>query len=177
MSGDGDVQAWLRERGAEAIDHPGGTLYTHLCRVRDRLAGLGATPDLRLAGLTHAAYGTDGFDSTLLDRADRGVLRDLIGPDAEALVYLYGACDRRRTWRTLAGTATVVDRFTGRSTVLGPSQLGPFVDLSVVNELDVMEQDPSLLDRYGGYFRELFAAWRPVASPRVAAEVRDVPGR
>ena len=69
------VKAWLRERGAERIDHPGGTLYAHLGRVHDRLGALGHDQHVRLAGLAHAAYGTDGFDLSLLDVTDRSTLR------------------------------------------------------------------------------------------------------
>jgi hypothetical protein len=67
--------------------------------------------DVQLAGLAHAVYGTDGFDLVLLDPADRTTLRNLIGASAERLVYLYGACDRGRTWRRLAGTGEVWNRF------------------------------------------------------------------
>ncbi|MEU4679848.1 DUF6817 domain-containing protein [Micromonospora sp. NPDC023737] len=52
----------------------------------------------------------------MLDWTDRKQVRDLIGDDAEALVYLYGACDRRRNWRDLATTGEVFDRFTAPAT-------------------------------------------------------------
>ncbi|MFF5217056.1 DUF6817 domain-containing protein [Micromonospora sp. NPDC000442] len=176
MSADSEVRRWLRQRGAETIPHPGGTLYAHLCRVHDRLADLGCDIDAQLAGLAHAGYGTDGFDVTLLDRADRVTLRNLIGDDAEALVYLYGACDRRRTWRQLAEAGVVVDRFTDQTWHLKSDQRQPFVDLSIVNELDVIEQDPATADRYGDYFRSLFAAWAPIASRQVIGEAQRLLG-
>src|SRR5688572_29589183 len=141
MSSEQAVRAWLRERGAETIEHPGGTLYAHLGRVHDRLGALGHGPDVRLAGLTHAAYGTDGFDRALLPLADRAVLRDLVGEPAEALVHLYGACDRTRTWKKLPATRRVMDRFTGHGYDLAPEQVRPFTDLTIVNELDVLERD------------------------------------
>jgi len=90
IGADSDVQRWLRQGGAGSIQHPGGTLYAHLCRVHDRLAELECGVDTPLAGLVHAVYGTDGFDVTLLDWNDRATLRNLIGDDAEALVYLSG---------------------------------------------------------------------------------------
>ena len=40
MDSAADVRTWLRERGAEEIPHPGGTLYAHLCRVSERFAAL-----------------------------------------------------------------------------------------------------------------------------------------
>ncbi|MEU0678020.1 DUF6817 domain-containing protein [Streptomyces sp. NPDC006172] len=52
-------------------------------------AAWGADPDVQLAGLCHAGYGTDGFDGSLLGITERWVLAELIGDRAEALVYLY----------------------------------------------------------------------------------------
>lgn len=168
---DGTASAFLREHGAETIPHPGGTLYTHLHRVAQRLADLGADQDLQLAGLTHATYGTDGFARDLLPWTDRQPLRAIIGDTAESLVYLYGATDRDRTWTTLAETARVHDRFTGDSVDLG-DLLVPFVDLSIVNELDVITHNPELLAKHRDYFRDLFARWAPVTSPQVAADAQ-----
>ncbi|WBB77583.1 hypothetical protein O7606_14965 [Micromonospora sp. WMMD882] len=176
MSRYDDACAWLRDRGTETVEHPGGTLYAHLLRIHDRLGAVGHDETVRLAGLTHAAYGTDGFDLTLLDPADRAPLRALVGVDAERLVHWYGACDRRRTWRNLATSGQVVDRHTGRAGTLPPRWRRPFVDLSIVNELDVMAYDPTVAQRYGDYFRTLFAAWSAVASPDVTAEARRLLG-
>jgi hypothetical protein len=170
------VQEWLRRRGAETIEHPGGTLYTHLCRVHDRLGNLGLGTDLQLAGLTHAAYGTDGFDVVLVDRADRSVLRDLIGEDAEVIVYLYGACDRGRTWPRLADTGEVCNRFTGEVETPDAARLRTFVDLTVANELDIVEQDRAVAETYGAYFRTLFTAWAPIASPQTMDDVQRIIG-
>ena len=176
MSAEQSVRAWLRDRGAERIEHPGGTLYAHLGRVHDRLGALGHEPPVQLAGLAHAVYGTDCFDRTLLAVADRAVLRELVGERAEALIYLYGAGDRSRTWRALPGTRQVWDRFTGGAHELAPEQTGPFTDLSIVNELDVAEQDATFVPRHGAYFRALFDSWAPLASPAVLADARRLLG-
>lgn len=172
MTFDIAARAFLRDHGAESIDHPGGTLYAHLCRVEERLATLGADEHVQLAGLTHATYGTDGFARALVDRTDRAALREIVGAEAEELVYLYAACDRDRTWPGLATSATVHDRFTGEEHVLSDGRLTPFVDLTIVNELDVFEQNAALLDQHRGYFRDLFARWAPVTSPNLAADIR-----
>ncbi|MEV8503737.1 DUF6817 domain-containing protein [Actinoplanes sp. NPDC051475] len=107
-----------------------------------------------------------------LRKADRTPLRQLVGERAESLVHQYGACDRSRTWRTLPGTSQVWNRWTGRPDYL----LQGFADLSIVNELDVVEQDPTLGQRYGGYFRDVFASWQGLASEPVLAEARRVLG-
>ncbi|WP_433830536.1 DUF6817 domain-containing protein [Actinoplanes sp. CA-015351] len=172
MSDDIDVRAWLQERGADTVKHPGGTLYKHLCRVSDRLADLGHSPQVQAAGLTHAAYGTDGFDLALLFWQERDELRGLVGAEAEELVYLYGSCDRDRSWPRLAETGEVTNRFTGAMSSLKGEQLQVFVDLTAVNELDVIDKDPSILARNRTFFTELFTAWSKVASEPVAKEMR-----
>jgi hypothetical protein len=170
------ARAFLRDHGAEQVAHPGGTLYSHLCRVEQRLAAAGAAPHVQLAGLTHAAYSTDGFDLALIAWTDRDLLRAVIGPEAEELVYLYGACDRDRTWPDLVTTSTVHDRFTGQERLLESRHIGPFVDLSIVNELDVIEQNPGLLVKHGDYFRDLFTRWAPLTSPAVTGDVQRLMG-
>jgi hypothetical protein len=174
MSVDSATRDWLRQHGAEAIEHPGGTLYAHLNRVHDRLATLGCDRDTQLAGLVHAAYGTDGFAVTLLDWTDRTVLRGLVGAEVEALAYVYGCCDRKQTWRGLAATGVVIDRFTGQTCGLEPDQVRRLVDLSIVNELDVIEQDPAIAAAHSDYFRSVFTGWSAVASPSVDAAARHL---
>lgn len=176
MTEEASVADLLRSRGAEDIDHPGGTLYAHLERVQQRLARLGAPETVQLAARTHAVYGTDGLDVTLLSLDERPVLAAIVGPDAEQLVYRYGACDRNRTWDSLTDTATVWNRFTGTSEVLGPADLRAFTDLSLVNELDVAEHAPGFLDQHGDYFRRLTESWAPLLSPSVLADARRVFG-
>jgi hypothetical protein len=168
------VTELLRARGAAEIEHPGGTLGAHLERVRLRLAGLGASTHLQLAGQAHAVYGTDGFDRALLSLDERPLLAGLVGADAERLVYRYGACDRRRTWATLAESRQVHDRFTGEVDVLTPAEARDFAELSLVNELDVAEHAPGFRDRHGSFFRRLAADWAPLLRPAVAADAGRV---
>jgi hypothetical protein len=170
------IAALLRSRGAAEIEHPGGTLDAHLERVRLRLAELGASADLQLAGRAHAVYGTDGFDVALLRLDERSLLADVIGTEAELLVYRYGACDRSRTWAELAATRRVHDRFTGTGEVLTPEEARAFAELSLVNELDVAEHSSGFLDRYGDYFRRLTVGWAPLLGTPVVEEARRVLG-
>jgi hypothetical protein len=51
-----------------------------------------------------------------------------------------------------------------------------FVHISIVNELDVVEQDPVAAEKYGAYFRSLFTSWAKVASAQVTADARQVLG-
>lgn len=170
------LAALLRDRGAERIEHPGGTLHAHLERVQRTLARLGAARDVQLAGRAHAVYGTDGFDVRLLADDERALLAGVIGATAETLVHRYARCDRDRTWDGLAATGLVHDRVTGAAERLAGADLRHLADLSLVNELDVAEHAPGFLERHGAYFRGLAEAWSPVLSPAVTAEARRVLG-
>ncbi|MFE1596175.1 alpha/beta fold hydrolase [Nocardia sp. NPDC058705] len=127
-----------RALGADKIEHPGGTLHAHLHRVHALLVEWNAAPRTRLAAICHASYGTDGFAVELLSANDRPRLAKVIGHHAEALVYLYGGCDRARTYRDLGrAPLSVVDRFTGVPRPIEGADLHDFAVLTIANELDV----------------------------------------
>jgi hypothetical protein len=170
-----DLGSLLLVRGADELDHAGGTLYVHLHRVAKRLTTLGVSETLVHVGLAHAAYGTDGFPTHLFDwQSERSVLEAVIGSQAELQVYRYGACDRQSTWRDLAEHRTVTDRFTGTCEELGDDELRDFVDLSIVNELDVLDHAPQLEPRLRPYLRELIPRWQSLASPAVLADAQRI---
>ncbi len=175
MSAFEDLGSLLMVRGADELDHAGGSLYVHLHRVAKRLTTLGASDTLVLAGLGHAAYGTDGFPTHLFDwQTERPVLESVIGPDAELIVYRYGSCERETTWRDLAEHRTVTDRFTGTSEELGSADLRDFVDLTIVNELDVLDHAPDLASKLRPFLQEQIPRWQSLASPAVLTESQRI---
>lgn len=166
----------LVETGAAAIPHPGGTLLEHLRRVRWLLASWGASLDIQLAGLTHAAYGTDGFTVSLLDLTERPRLAHAIGDAAEGLVYLYGSCDRTRTYPRLGQElVTVDDRFTGRATRPDIHLLRAFVEITAANELDVIQHNPTINAQQGQALQALFARARRHLSPAATLALDERP--
>ncbi|MGY4977731.1 DUF6817 domain-containing protein [Streptomyces sp. 900105755] len=157
--------AHLRALGAAEIAHPGGTLLAHLQRVAEQLAAWGARPALRLAGLCHACYGTDGFPAALLPPDRRTDLAAVIGTEAEAIVYLYGSCDRKATYPTLADPdGAVHDRFTGAAGVPGPRPRRDLAELTAANELDLARVDPSFREQWGPGLLTLLTRLRPLLS-------------
>jgi len=167
-----EVVEFLLARGALDIDHPGGTLLAHLQRTHDTLLRWGARPALRLAGLAHAAYGTDGFPQGLIGVDARPNLAGLIGSEAEEIVYAYGSCDRTFSYPTLTGGEPEFrDRFTG--TVRRPDDqlLRDVVELTIANELDVLAHNEELRERHGDGLRNLFTACRVYASDQANAAV------
>ncbi|WAZ27327.1 hypothetical protein STRCI_008124 [Streptomyces cinnabarinus] len=156
----------LRDYGAEGVAHPGGTLLTHLQRVQARVAAWKARPALQLAGLCHAFYGTDGFPTALLPLDRRSDLAAVVGTEAEAMVYLYGSCDRKSTYPALHHPdAAFCDRFTGRSLTPGPQSRRDFVELTAANELDLATTDPAFRDTWGPELLTLFTRLQDLLSP------------
>jgi hypothetical protein len=160
----------LRSLGAAGIAHPGGDLLAHLRRVHDIAVEWECSPRTQLAALCHAAYGTDGFPHALLPRTERSRLREVIGIDAESLVYVYGACDRGASYPHIAadGKPRVRDRFSGADAVLDGDDLPDFAALTIANELDVARFASLNGDMRSG-IRSLvrkFAAYAPGAARR-----------
>lgn len=167
-----EVVEFLLARGALDIDHPGGNLLSHLQRTHDTLLEWGARPALRLAGLAHAAYGTDGFPRSLIEPAARPNLVFLIGPEAEEIVYAYGSCDRAASYPTLTGDRPKLrDRFTGQIRRPEPQLVRDFVEVTIANELDVLSHNEDLRAEHGDALRNLFTAWRVHASEPANAAV------
>ncbi|WP_427920982.1 DUF6817 domain-containing protein [Streptomyces sp. cg40] len=165
-SGVDTAVALLLRLGAADIPHPGGTLLAHLQRVRDRLAAWGARPALQLAGLCHACYGTDGFPTALLlVDTGRAELAGVIGAEAEGIVYLYGACDRKATYPRLAEADGVFrDRFTGRTHTPEPELRRDLAELTAANELDLARQDLAFRERWGPQLLALLTRFEPLLS-------------
>lgn len=162
----------LEQRGAGEIEHPGGTLLAHLVRVAERLESYGASPTLQAAGLTHAAYSTDGFDTALLTLDERPQLRAVIGEQAEELVYRYAATDRVPFYNQLDQRLIVwTDRFTRSSVTFDPADAAPLVELTVANELDVVEQSEQIRTLYGQPLLALFTRARRLMSEQAWADV------
>jgi hypothetical protein len=129
----------LRALGASRFPHLNGTLERHLQGTERLLRRWGNREALCVAGLYHAVYGTVGIEGCLTGLDAREALSRLIGPEAEALVYLYAACDRDR-FHPRIGTAAqnaFVDRFKGREYAIDEAQLSDFCEMSVANELDL----------------------------------------
>jgi pimeloyl-ACP methyl ester carboxylesterase len=148
----------------DAPDHPTGTLASHLARTAERLTAWGAPDWLVDAGHLHAAYGTEGF-ARAGAAVTPGAVRACAGSRAERLIDLYSRCDRRRTYATfLTDAPAVIDRATDAREPLDHAQLRGLAELTVANELDVLEHDPDTAAKHGAALISLFRSWRPLLS-------------
>jgi hypothetical protein len=166
--------ALLDERGAATITHLGSDLRTHLFGTENLLRSWRCDEPVALAGLCHAAYGTDGFPVALLGITERHRLRAAIGGEAEQLVYRYAACDRRAVYPQFGGDPVwFVDRFTGEHTVVDDVFLERFAVLTAANELDLALRgvfDAATV----ASLDELFASLEPYAPRPLAAARRGL---
>jgi hypothetical protein len=173
------------ERHCDQIAHPSGTLDDHLHRVSAILRDWGYSLPVQLAGLTHATYGTDGFGVALLGLAERTILREVIGAEAEALVYLYASCDRAAVYPQLGNpSVSFTDRFTGTASIPDAATLRGFVAITAANELDVVAHSHAIADARGADLLALVARarrWLPdsvwwACLRGLAAHVPPAPG-
>jgi len=134
---------FLRAHGTESTPHIFGDLFAHLCGVESLVRSWGGSDLLALAALGHATYGTDGFAPHLLGVDERATLRDVIGRQAEALVYFYASCERDPFYRQLESPDTMVsdlvmlDRFSGAAIRPNAAQVRSFIDLTYANEVEL----------------------------------------
>ncbi|MFF8277481.1 DUF6817 domain-containing protein [Streptomyces lateritius] len=169
------ARSLLVARGADTLEHPGGTLLAHLDRVEARLAAWGARDALRLAGLCHAFYGTDGFARNLLPLERREELAAAIGAEAEELVYLYASCDRDFSYAGLREEdGPFRDRFTSAVRTPTLRRRADFAELTAANELDLAAENPEARARWGGPLLRLFTRWRPLLSEAAFADAREI---
>jgi hypothetical protein len=134
-----DPYARLVALGADAFPHVSGSLARHLVQTERLLRSWQSRDALCLAGLYHAVYGTDGIRGSLAGLDRRNAIAAIIGAEAEALAYLYGAC-ARATFHPRIGTLDQLrfaDRFTGSEYAIGEPALRDFCELTVANELEL----------------------------------------
>src|SRR3954454_1591338 len=85
---------FLRAANTEGMPHSDRGLFDHLLGTRQLLVEWGARAALCDAGLFHSIYSTEHFGQTAVPLARRGEVRQLIGEEAESLVWLF--CVMRR---------------------------------------------------------------------------------
>jgi uncharacterized protein DUF6817 len=150
--------AKLQELGAGEFQHLNGSLAAHLCGTEALLRAWGANESLCVAGLFHAVYGTDGYDQALTSLVDRNVISELIGPEAEELAYLYGACNRKVFYPRIGTQNQLVfaDRFTNTEYAISQTQLAGMCELIMANELEIAGNSAEFRAKNGAALSRFF---------------------
>jgi hypothetical protein len=169
------VLRFLKDLGTERIRLHHRSLLDHLVGTEQLLRDWKCPEEAALAGLCHAAYGTDGLVSPLVAPDDRARLRRLIGRDAESAVYIYGCCDRRAVYPQL-GTGVAIrwrDRFTGLEWTVDDRDLSTFALLTWANALEAASAGT---DADWSSVRSLFLLTADLVGPRPCRAAVDILG-
>ena len=168
----------LNDLEAGDFVHLDGNLLDHLKGTRKLLKSWSASNVLQDAGLYHAAYGTTGFNECLVSIKQRREITEIIGLEAEEIVYIYCACDREYFWPQI-GIKEIPEfknRFTGEEYPLNDYQLRTFCELTVANEIEISIDNPSFVKEYGKKLYSLFKNMEPYLSKQAYGFVQAVLG-
>ncbi|SMC20314.1 hypothetical protein SAMN02745857_00907 [Andreprevotia lacus DSM 23236] len=168
--------AALQALGAGEFIHLNGSLAEHLHGTASLLHAWGADTTLVQAGLFHAAYGTAGYGEALAPLSLRNAIADLIGTGAEALVYLYCACNRALYYPRLGTPAQsrLPDRFSDSERRLSDWQIAALCELTAANETEIALHSKTFLQQYGSELHALFQHMAPWLSATARAETSRV---
>ncbi|MHC5063991.1 MAG: DUF6817 domain-containing protein [Planctomycetota bacterium] len=133
----------LRQFGIDRMAHNSqAELIKHLQGTATLLKNWGARPELCDAALFHSIYGTEYFTTQAVNLSSRDRVIEVIGEEAEALVWLW--CFGRRL--SLPSEAEAVPRMQDRRNEtwieLAPGQLQDLVNLWIADTLEQLRRMP-----------------------------------
>jgi hypothetical protein len=171
-----DLFAQLQALGAGEFAHLDGSLAEHLRGTERLLREWGACETLCIAGLYHAVYGTDGFNSSLRSLTGRKKMAELIGSETEDIVYLFGACNRKVFYPRIGTPAQLIfdDRFSNREYDILPKQLRYLCELVLANELEIAGNSKEFRAQHGAALSKLFERMEGLASKAGLKAYRDM---
>ena len=148
----------LQQLGAGEFQHLNGSLEAHLKGTSAILESWHTSEILQTAGLFHAAYGTTAFDKKMVSLSQRNRIAEIIGEEAEALVYLYCSCDRNYVFSQLDQSSQIKfkDRFNNNEFLLSSEQATSFCLLTVANELELVTESSEFKANHGSALLSLF---------------------
>jgi aspartate beta-hydroxylase len=139
-----DEFAELKRCRADLVSYGRATLERHLLETVESLKSWNQPTRVVLAGLFYNGYSTDQNSHRLFSITDRNHLRDLIGPEAENLVYLFCSINRSDFFNSLRAvrgllkeTFYLPDRWSSKKITIDPRSAG---DLLVLYMASVLEQ-------------------------------------
>lgn len=129
---------FLRDAHTDGMPHSGRALFDHLLGTRRVLVEWGARPALCDAGLFHSVYSTEHYEEKALPLTRRGEVQQLIGEEAESLVWLFCMMRREAFFMDLGKNRSPVvqNRETGEPISLSGTQQQDLLTLLLANSLE-----------------------------------------
>lgn len=161
------LRGYLDNIGLADVQHTHDDLLSHLVGTYKELAALNLPEHVPLAGLFHSIYGTEGFPRQSVPLARRDEIRNLIGAEAEQLVYRYSAMSYASLQRSVdTGQLLLEDRFEQKPMPLTKQAFEELLWIKLADAVEqANEQTPrsqffrrvaTLLDSYGVRYWENF---------------------
>lgn len=98
---------YLVNKKTQQIPHYNKTLFQHLVNVYNKLRKWECDEDLCYAGLFHSIYGNEYFTKKI--ETDRSVIKNLIGPKSESLVYQFNENRNQNKYTKIISLANSLD--------------------------------------------------------------------
>ena len=135
---------FLRKANTEGMPHSDRGLFDHLLGTRQLLVEWGARPALCDAGLFHSIYSTEHYEQTAVALTRRDEVRQLIGEEAESLVWLFCMMRREAFFLDLGKdrNPSVQHRETGEQIPLSGTQHQDLLTLLFANSLEAFPDVP-----------------------------------
>ena len=129
---------FLRKANTDGMPHSDRGLLDHLLGTRQLLVEWEARPALCDAGLFHSVYGTEYYELKAISLTMRNEVQQLIGEEAESLVWLFCMMRRETLWQNLGpeGELRVQHRLTDEWLPLTKIQFQDLFTLALANSLE-----------------------------------------
>ena len=130
---------FIREVGADDVEHSEKSYVAHAVGVRNDMQRWGCDEDLCRAGVFHSIYGTELFQRFTLPLERRGEVRALIGERAEWFAYLNCAMSRAEFDRAVfqtEGPYFIRDRFSEQDIPVSEPDFDELVRMHVCDWLE-----------------------------------------
>lgn len=132
-------RAFLTEHlRVQDVRHTGRSFFSHLKGTHDLLRDWGNPEFICTAGLFHSIYGTRHFRHRAFPIEKRSVIADLIGKQAEFLVYVFCVTDRPKAFLENIGRAEVSirDHHANGFIQLSQSDLNSLLEIEAANLIE-----------------------------------------
>jgi hypothetical protein len=135
---------FLRKASTEQMPHSEVGLFDHLLGTRQLLVEWKARPALCDAGLFHSVYSTEHYELKAIPLSMRHEVRQLIGDEAESLVWLFCMMRRKTLDQNLHKDRdlSVQHRLTGEWIPLTEGQFHDLVTMTFANCLEAFPRCP-----------------------------------
>jgi len=137
----------LDKYNLDGFKHTDEGLVNHLMGTYNILKDWACSKNLCIAGLCHSIYGTESYRNNPVDVSERNQIRDLIGDEAEKIVYYFGAHVKDTLWENLDRDKDYyfLDRLESKEISISTGELSDLITLTLANWL---EQRPRADKKY-----------------------------